>query len=273
MATSSEGPGHAGPCGTKRLSGAAGPSRVAPASSAAGAPAAFGPPDLPDFEGASADEVLRWAVGEFFPDIAVGCSMQDAVVVDLAWRVEPRIDVFFLETGFHFAETLATADRVRERYSLPVVALTPAPGAAVYSTDGIEACCRDRKVRPMERYLAGKRAWVTGLRRVASPSRANAKPVEWDAGRSLVKINPIVAWSDDDVERYCREHDVVRNPLRDQGYASIGCWPCTLPGKGRDGRWASTGQLECGLHVTSSAPGPAAPQRPPANGSNGQAAR
>jgi phosphoadenosine phosphosulfate reductase len=212
------------------------------------------PPDLPDFEDASAEEILRWAVETFFPDITVACSMQDAVVVDLAWRVEPRIEVFFLETGFHFPETLATAERLRERYSRPVVALTPAPGAAVYSADGIEACCRDRKVLPMERHLAGKRAWVTGLRRAESPSRANARPVEWDAGRGLVKVNPIVAWSDDEVERYCLEHDVIRNPLRERGYASIGCWPCTLPGKGREGRWASTGKLECGIHVAPSGP-------------------
>jgi phosphoadenosine phosphosulfate reductase len=195
-------------------------------------------------------------VGEFFPGITVACSMQDAVVVDLAWRVEPRIEVFFLETGFHFAETLATAERLRERYPLPVVALTPVPGAAVYSSDGIEACCRDRKVLPMERHLAGKRAWVTGLRRAESPSRANARPVEWDAGRGLVKVNPIVAWSDDDVERYCAEHDVIRNPLRERGYASIGCWPCTQPGQGREGRWASTGKLECGLHVARPSEGP-----------------
>lgn len=214
-------------------------------------------PDLPDFDGAPAEEVLRWAVGEYFPDITVACSMQDAVVVDLAWRIEPRIEVFFLETGFHFAETLETADRLRERYSLPLVALTPAPGAAVYSRDGVEACCHDRKVRPMKRYLAGKRAWVTGLRRAESPSRANARPVEWDAGRGLVKVNPIVAWSDEDVERYCADHDVVRNPLRERGYGSIGCWPCTMPGKGREGRWSASDKLECGLHVACAAAWPA----------------
>jgi phosphoadenosine phosphosulfate reductase len=227
------------------------------------------PTGLPDLRGAAAEDVLRWAVDEFFPDIAVACSMQDAVVVDLACRIEPRIEVFFLETGFHFAETLATAERVRERYPLPVVTLKPAPGAAVYSNDGVEACCRDRKVRPMERYLAGKRAWVSGLRRDESPSRANAQPVEWDAARGLVKVNPIVAWSDDDVERYCARHNVIRNPLRERGYASIGCWPCTLPGKGRDGRWASTGKLECGLHDARPVPGPAAAQGSKANGSSG----
>lgn len=211
-------------------------------------------PDLPDMEGASAEEVLRWAIGEFFPDITVACSMQDAVVVDLAWRVEPRIEVFFLETGFHFPETLDTAERLRRRYSLPLVAVKPVADPAVYSKDGIDACCRDRKVRPMDEHLSGKRAFVTGLRRAESPTRADARAVEWDAGRGLVKVNPIVAWSEDDVERYCAEHDVIRNPLREQGYASIGCWPCTVPGKGREGRWSDSGKLECGIHV---APPPA----------------
>jgi phosphoadenosine phosphosulfate reductase len=219
------------------------------------APAHPGLPDLPDLEGASAQEVLRWAVDAYYPDITVACSMQDAVVVDLAWRIEPRIEVFFLETGFHFPQTLDTARRVRERYALPVVALPPVAGAAVYATDGVEACCRDRKVRPMEEHLAGKRAWVTGLRRAESATRAGARPVEWDAARGLVKVNPIVAWSDEDVERYCAEHDVIRNPLREQGYDSIGCWPCTLPGKGREGRWASSGKLECGLHPPRQASG------------------
>jgi phosphoadenosine phosphosulfate reductase len=205
-------------------------------------------------EGASAEEVLRWAIGEFFPDITVACSMQDAVVVDLAWRVEPRIEVFFLETGFHFPETLDTAERLRRRYSLPLVAVKPVADPAVYSKDGIDACCRDRKVRPMDEHLSGKRAFVTGLRRAESPTRADARAVEWDAGRGLVKVNPIVAWSEDDVERYCAEHDVIRNPLREQGYASIGCWPCTVPGKGREGRWSDSGKLECGIHV---APPPA----------------
>ena len=225
---------------------------TAGASARLGADADASPPALPDLEEATAQEILAWAVAEFFPEITVACSMQDAVVVDLAWRIEPRIEVFFLETGFHFPETLETAERVRQRYSLPVIGLTPEPGAAVYSKDGIEACCRDRKVLPMEHHLAGKRAWVTGLRRAESPSRANARAVEWDTSRGLVKVNPIVAWSDDDVERYCNEHDVVRNPLRDRGYASIGCWPCTLPGEGREGRWASTSKLECGIHVSSS---------------------
>ena len=102
---------------------------------------------------------------------------------------------------------------------------------------------------PLERHLAGRAAWVTGLRRAESPSRARAATVEWDAGRGLVKVNPIVAWSDDDVDRYVAEHDIIVNPLRDKGFDSIGCAPCTLPGEGRSGRWAGSDRLECGLHL------------------------
>src|SRR5258708_27846081 len=155
------------------------------------APADVG--DLPDLEGASAEYILTWAIERFFPEIAVACSMQDAVLVDLAWRVEPRIEIFFLETGFHFPETLETAQKMRDRYKLNLVALRPGPDPAVYSRDGYEACCAARKVAPMEAHLLGKRAWASGLRRVESPTRSTAKAVQWDAKPGLVKANPIVA--------------------------------------------------------------------------------
>jgi phosphoadenosine phosphosulfate reductase len=207
------------------------------------------PPDLPDLDEVPAEEVLSWAVGEFFPDIAVACSMQDAIVVDLAVKVEPRIEVFFLETGFHFPETLETAKRMRDRYNLNLVELKPIPNPAVYFRDGYEACCAARKVLPLESYLEGKRAWVSGIRRAESPTRAVARAVEWDAARGIVKVNPIVMWSDEDVVRFTRENDIIVNPLRYRGYHSIGCAPCTAPGEGREGRWAGTAKLECGLHL------------------------
>ena len=137
------------------------------------APADVG--ELPDLDGASAEYILTWAIERFFPEIAVACSMQDAVLVDLAWRVDPRIEIFFLETGFHFPETLETAERMRKRYQLNLVALKPAADPAVYSRDGYEACCAARKVAPMEAHLQGKRAWASGLRRAESSSRATAK--------------------------------------------------------------------------------------------------
>jgi phosphoadenosine phosphosulfate reductase len=205
-------------------------------------------PELPDLEGAPAEEIVAWAVKEFFPDITVACSMQDAVVVDLAWRVEPRIEVFFLETRFHFSETLATARRMRSRYNLNLVEVKPVDSPAVWHKDGYEACCHDRKVAPMERYLAGKLAWMSGIRRAESPTRSNARAVSWDAKRRLVKVNPIVAWSDEQVESYIAERGLIVNPLLFEGYASIGCHPCTLPAAGREGRWAGVGKLECGIH-------------------------
>lgn len=214
------------------------------------APSEFRPPRLPDLDGRPAEEALSWAIGEFFPDITVACSMQDAVVVDLAFRIEPRIEVVFLDTGFHFPETLETAQRLRRRYRLNLVELTPIEDPAIYHRDGYEACCAARKVLPIERYLQGKRAWITGARRADSPTRAQAGAVEWNARRRLVKVNPIVAWSDEDVARYIADHDVIVNPLRHRGYESIGCAPCTRPGQGREGRWADTGKLECGLHPT-----------------------
>jgi phosphoadenosine phosphosulfate reductase len=177
--------------------------------------------------------------------------MQDAVLVDLAVRADPDVEVVFLDTGFHFAETLETARRMRARYDLNLVTLRPDDGAASHTADGTEACCEARKVTPLDRHLSGRAAWVTGLRRAESPTRAGASTLEWDAGRSLVKVNPIVTWSDDDVARYVIEHDIIVNPLRDKGFDSIGCAPCTQPGAGRSGRWAGSGRLECGLHLVS----------------------
>lgn len=206
-------------------------------------------PELPDFEGAPAEEILAWAFDEFFPDIVVASSMQDSVLIDLGWRVEPRATVFFLQTGFHFDETLETAERVRERYHLDLVMLEPVAGPRIWSEAGYSACCEDRKVIPMNNYLRGKRAWVTGLRRVDSLTRAAAKAVEWDATRGLVKVNPIVEWTDEQVAAYISEHDLIVNPLLDEGYASIGCAPCTVPGTGREGRWSGSGKIECGINV------------------------
>jgi phosphoadenosine phosphosulfate reductase len=157
----------------------------------------------------------------------------------------------FLDTGFHFAETLDTARRVQERYRLNLVTLRPAADASVYMSAGTAACCEARKVAPLERHLAARSAWVTGLRRAESPSRAGAAALEWDAARGVVKVNPIVAWTDEDVDRYIVEHDVIVNPLREKGFDSIGCEPCTRPGEGRSGRWSGSGRLECGLHLVS----------------------
>lgn len=205
-------------------------------------------PELPDFEGAPAEEILSWAFQEFFPDFVVASSMQDSVLIDLAWKIEPRVQVFFLETGFHFYETLETAEKIRKRYDLDLVMLEPVREPRIWSEEGYTACCEDRKVIPMNNYLKGKRAWATGLRRAESPTRASARAVGWDPSRGLVKINPLVEWSDEQVESYINNNDLIVNPLRAEGYSSIGCVPCTTPGDGREGRWAGTLKMECGIH-------------------------
>ena len=229
-------------------------------------PPAWFPAVARRFAAAPAGDVLAWVVTTFGSDLAVACSMQDAVLVDLAVRADPQVEVVFLDTGFHFPETLETARRIRARYDLNLVTLRPDPDAAAYriaratggvppttaagaAKSGTDACCEARKVAPLERHLAGRAAWVTGLRRAESPSRARAATLEWDARRGLVKVNPIVAWTDDDVARYIADHDVIVNPLRDRGFESIGCSPCTVAGSGRSGRWAGSGRLECGLHL------------------------
>jgi phosphoadenosine phosphosulfate reductase len=223
------------------------------------APVDFGAPPAPrpswfaavarQLANAPAAEVLAWAVATFGSDLTVATSMQDGVLVDLAVRADPGVEVVFLDTGFHFAETLETARRIEARYGLNLVRLRPDDDAPTYRTRGTEACCDARKVDPLDRHLAERDAWVTGLRRAESPSRASAATLEWDAARGLVKVNPIVAWTDDDVAAYVVAHDILVNPLRDKGFDSIGCAPCTLPGAGRSGRWAGSDRLECGLHL------------------------
>jgi phosphoadenosine phosphosulfate reductase len=226
------------------------------------APGAADAPGLPDFEGAPAEEILRWAFEEFGLEVVLASSMQDSVLIDLAWKVEPRVEVFFLDTGFHFYETLATAKAVRQRYNLNLVMLDPVDDPAVWSEEGYKACCAARKVAPMNNYLKDKKAWMSGLRRAESETRAHAKAVEWDAGRGLVKINPIVEWTDGQVDRYIADNDLIVNPLRLQGYDSIGCVPCTIPGNGREGRWSGSLRVECGIHQVH--PAVADPAEPPA---------
>ncbi|HEX2178997.1 MAG TPA: phosphoadenosine phosphosulfate reductase family protein, partial [Actinomycetota bacterium] len=138
----------------------------------------------------------------------------------------------------------------------------PVDDPAVWSEEGYKACCAARKVAPMNNYLKDKKAWMSGLRRAESKTRAHAKAVEWDAARGLVKINPIVEWTDDQVDRYIGDNDLIVNPLRLQGYDSIGCVPCTIPGNGREGRWSGSLRVECGIHQVH--PAVADPAEPPA---------
>jgi phosphoadenosine phosphosulfate reductase len=200
-----------------------------------------------------ATEAVRWATRTFGPALVLTTSLTDAVLVHLAWTVDPAIDVVFIDTGYHFPETLETLETVKRRYrpaGLRVVrAETPLDDRWRTDTD---ACCAARKVVPLERALDGKRAWLSGLRRSDSPERADTAIVERDR-RGLVKINPLATWSDADVERYVRDHDVPVNPLVARGYPSVGCAPCTHAvadgDDPRSGRWAGTEKTECGLHL------------------------
>ena len=211
-------------------------------------------------EGRTAREIAAWAAGTFGADVIVAASMQDLILPHLFAQLIPGVEVLFLETGYHFPETLQTLD-VAAR-SLPITLVQALPRQSVAEQDAEygeklhdrdpNLCCFLRKVDPLARSLDGRAAWVTGVRRVEGPTRANAPILSWDETHDLVKINPLVAWSDEDVEAYQVEHDLPRNPLVAQGYPSIGCAPCTrqvTPGEDpRAGRWSGLDKAECGIH-------------------------
>ncbi|WKG01544.1 phosphoadenylyl-sulfate reductase [Mycolicibacterium sp. HK-90] len=211
---------------------------------------------------ASAEELLRWTDKHFGDNYVVASNMQDAVLVEMAAKVHPGVDVLFLDTGYHFAETIGTRDAVEQVYGVNVVNVRPEHtvaqqdellGKDLFSRDAGQ-CCKLRKVEPLGKALAGYTAWVTGIRRVEAPTRANAPLISWDAAFGLVKINPIAAWSDDDMQAYIEANDILVNPLVHDGYPSIGCAPCTTkPAEGADprsGRWAGQTKTECGLHAS-----------------------
>ncbi|MEV5349466.1 phosphoadenylyl-sulfate reductase [Streptomyces achromogenes] len=213
-----------------------------------------------ELEDASALEILQWAVDTFGDGFCVTSSMEDAVVAHLASRVRKGVDVVFLDTGYHFPETIGTRDAVEAVMDVNVITLTPRRtvaeqdaeyGPKLHDRDP-DLCCKLRKVKPLEEGLANYRAWATGLRRDESPTRANTPVVGWDEKRQKVKVSPIARWTQDDVDAYIAEHGVLANPLLMDGYASIGCAPCTrrvLEGEDtRAGRWAGRAKTECGLH-------------------------
>jgi phosphoadenosine phosphosulfate reductase len=210
---------------------------------------------------ATAQQVLAWAAETFGDRMIVASNMQDAVLVELAAAARPDVDVLFLDTGYHFAETIGTRDAVETVYDVRIVNATPEHtvaeqdsllGKDLFARDP-NRCCALRKVAPLEKTLAGYDAWVTGVRRVEAPTRANTPLVTYDEKFGLVKINPLAAWSDEEMDAYIAEHGILVNPLIAEGYPSIGCAPCTakpLPGADkRSGRWAGTGKIECGLHA------------------------
>ena len=203
-------------------------------------------------ERAPAAAAIEWAVDRFGDDVVLASSFEDALLIDIAVTAAPRIEVVFLDTQFHFSETLWFVEHLRERYDLNLTVVKPlVERQDLWKTD-LNGCCAVRKVEPLNRALSGRSAWITGLRRVDAPTRANAPIVSWDGPRSMVKLNPIAAWTDEDVDAYIRDHDLPVNPLAERGILSVGCWPCTKPvAPGEDrraGRWVGSGKVECGLH-------------------------
>jgi phosphoadenosine phosphosulfate reductase len=215
-----------------------------------------------ELDGASAVDLLRWTDENFGGSYIVASNMQDAVLVDLAAKLRPGVDVLFLDTGYHFVETIGTRDAVEAVYDINVVNVTPENsvekqdelyGKDLFAREPNE-CCRMRKVEPLGKALRGYSAWVTGIRRVEAPTRASAPFISWDKAFGLVKINPLAAWTDDEMQAYIDANDVLVNPLVFEGYPSIGCAPCTAkPEEGADprsGRWAGLSKTECGLHAS-----------------------
>ncbi len=214
-----------------------------------------------ELENASAEEIIRWATDTFGMRICITSSMSDAVIVHLVSAVRPGIDVVFLDTGYHFPETIGTRDAVSAVYPVNVVNVTPSRTVAEQDAElgprlygrNPDLCCYLRKVEPLERTLKNYDAWFTGVRREETLSRRSAKVVEFDEKRQKIKVNPIVGWTSEQVDEYIAANGVLVNPLVYDGYPSIGCSTCTMRVESgadpRSGRWAGSGKTECGIHV------------------------
>jgi phosphoadenosine phosphosulfate reductase len=207
---------------------------------------------VPDLERATAQEVLAYGVENFHPRLTLACSFQkeESVLFHMLSQIgggpEP-LHAFTIDTGVLFPQTLATWKRFEE--SFPAVAITVLDARSPDEPWTAERCCGAAKVTALQDALSDVDAWITGIRREQAPTRAAAPKLERDDRRGIWKLNPLADWSEKDVWRYIFEHDLPYHPLHDEGYSSIGCAPCTLPGAGRDGRWAGQDKTECGIHV------------------------
>jgi len=214
-----------------------------------------------DLDGASAHEILLWAAQTFGDRFCVLSSMGDAAVASLAAKAKPGVDVVFLDTGYHFAETIGVRDAVAAVYDVNVVSALPlltvaeqddAYGKDLFARDP-DKCCAMRKVAPMEAALVDYDAWATGVRRDESATRATTPVVQFDARRRKVKVNPIARWTKLELDTYIAENHILVSPLIDEGYLSIGCAPCTnkvAPGADpRSGRWVGHAKTECGINI------------------------
>jgi phosphoadenosine phosphosulfate reductase len=202
---------------------------------------------IPDLETVSAQEVLAYAVERFHPRLKMACSFQkeESVLLHMLAEIEPEARVFMIDTGVLFKETLETWKRFEERFGISIEVIDARSPDEPWT---MARCCGEAKVEALERALEDVDAWVTGIRREQAPTRAAAAKLERDDRRGIWKVNPLADWSEKDLWRYIFAHELPYNPLHDQGYASIGCAPCTQPGSGREGRWAGLDKTECGIH-------------------------
>ena len=203
---------------------------------------------VPDLETATAEGVVAYGVEQFHPRLTLACSFQkeESVLIHMLSAVCPDARVFTIDTGVLFPETLETWRRFEDRFGVRIEVADAQRGGDPWT---VIDCCGQAKVDALERALDGVEAWFTGLRREQSATRADAAKLERDERRGIWKLNPLADWSERDVWRYIQKHELPYNTLHDRGYASIGCAPCTMPGNGREGRWAGSDKTECGLHV------------------------
>ena len=214
-------------------------------------------------ETATPQEILRWAVQRFAPrfTMATAFGPEGMVILHMLAEIAPETPVFNLDTGYQFPETLELRERVKERYGMEVEFKRPeltveqyerAHGGPLYRKRP-DQCCGDRKIRVLYEAIRGWHAWASGIRRDQSPDRAQAAIVGWDRKFGLVKVSPLANWTKKEVWKMIVDHDIPYNPLHDQGYASIGCWPCTravtFGEDERAGRWSGFAKTECGLHT------------------------
>jgi phosphoadenosine phosphosulfate reductase len=207
----------------------------------------------PDLESATAEDVVAWMLAEFPGKVALACSFQkeETVLLDMLFAVDPRARVFAIDTHYLFPETYAYWRLVEERYGVAIEKFEGAPVEEGLWDTKPDLYLAKAKVAPLVTALGGLDAWITGIRRDQAPTRANAPKVGWDEQHELWKANPLADWTDDDCWAYIRERGLPYNELHDKGYASIGDTHSTLPGAGREGRWAGTGKVECGIHTVS----------------------
>lgn len=216
-----------------------------------------------DLEGLSPQQVLRWAVQRFFPRLTMATAFgpEGNCIIHMLAEIEPGVRIFNLDTGYQFQETLELRERIKQRYGIEVEFIRPETTVAEYEEEHggplyrhrPDQCCFDRKLVPLRRAVIGYDAWISAIRKDQTADRGKASVVQWDAKFNLVKINPLLHWTKKNVWDFILKNDVPYNPLHDEGYPSIGCWPCTnAVGNGEDeraGRWAGMAKKECGLHV------------------------